>query len=66
MQIELQRLYGDQINLPPDLHTHIEFLDTLNIAGVSHHDLLFANNAPVRVEEEEEVEGAEAGVGAGG
>ena len=29
-----------------ELRDHIKFLETLNIAGVSHHDLLFSKQAP--------------------
>ncbi|MBA0857952.1 hypothetical protein Goshw_019441 [Gossypium schwendimanii] len=36
------------------LETHIKFLETLGIAGVSHHSLLFSKTAPVQVVEEED------------
>lgn len=37
------------------LKVHIEFLESLGIAGVSHHSLLFSKTAPVPVPSEEEV-----------
>ncbi|PPD94200.1 hypothetical protein GOBAR_DD08780 [Gossypium barbadense] len=40
---------GDEL-----LETHIKFLETLGIAGVSHHSLLFSKTAPVQVVEEED------------
>ena len=52
VQLHLQKEHGDQINLSPHLHAHIEFLETQNIVGVSHHDLLFSKDAPERAEEE--------------
>ncbi|GMY12529.1 protein CHROMATIN REMODELING 24 isoform X1 [Fagus crenata] len=36
------------------LKAHIEFLQTLGIAGVSNHSLLFSKTAPVQVVQEEE------------
>ncbi|KAE8735818.1 hypothetical protein F3Y22_tig00000329pilonHSYRG00085 [Hibiscus syriacus] len=36
------------------LENHIKFLETLGIAGVSHHSLLFSKAAPVQVVEEED------------
>ena len=54
VQLHLQKEHGDQINLPPHLQTHIEFLESQNIVGVSHHDLLFSKDAPEREEEEGE------------
>jgi hypothetical protein len=38
------------------LESHIKFLETQGIAGVSHHSLLFSKTATVQVAQEEEDE----------
>lgn len=35
------------------LRSHTEFLETLGIAGISHHSLLYSKTAPVQVVDEE-------------
>lgn len=40
------------------LESHVKFLETLGIAGVSHHSLLFSKTAPIQAiqkDEEEEI-----------
>lgn len=39
----------------PSLKAHTKFLESLGIAGISHHSLLFSRTAPVPVVEEEEL-----------
>ncbi|GAY64932.1 hypothetical protein CUMW_237340 [Citrus unshiu] len=53
-QQQLHEEHGDQHNMDESLEAHIQFLDTLGIAGVSHHSLLFSKTAPVQVVQEEE------------
>ncbi|XP_010459122.1 PREDICTED: protein CHROMATIN REMODELING 24 [Camelina sativa] len=56
-----QMLYKEdckQIKLDETLESHVKFLETLGIAGVSHHSLLFSKTPPVRAMqkyEEEEI-----------
>ncbi|KDO51632.1 hypothetical protein CISIN_1g0015262mg, partial [Citrus sinensis] len=53
-QQQLHEEHGDQHNMDESLEAHIQFLDTLGIAGVSHHSLLFSKTARVQVVQEEE------------
>ncbi|KMT14061.1 hypothetical protein BVRB_4g078890 isoform A [Beta vulgaris subsp. vulgaris] len=55
-QLQLIEEHGDQISLSDFLKTHIKFLESLGIGGVSHHSLLYSKSEPtpaVQVEEEE-------------
>ncbi|XP_059653836.1 protein CHROMATIN REMODELING 24 [Cornus florida] len=55
-QRQLHEEHGHQHSMEVSLKAHIEFLETLGIAGVSHHSLLFSKTATVpAVEEEEEL-----------
>ena len=38
------------------LESHVKFLETLGIAGVSHHSLLFSKTAPIQPIQQDEVE----------
>lgn len=40
----------------PSFKAHTKFLESLGIAGISHHSLLFSKTAPVQVVQEEELE----------
>ncbi|KAL5755404.1 hypothetical protein ACOSP7_023624 [Xanthoceras sorbifolium] len=48
-QQQLHEEHGHQLNMDGSLESHIKFLETLRIAGVSHHSLLFSKTAPVQV-----------------
>ncbi|XP_015891171.3 protein CHROMATIN REMODELING 24 [Ziziphus jujuba] len=53
-----QQLYEEhdcQYLMDESLKSHIKFLQSLGIAGVSHHSLLFSKTAPVHVQDDEEV-----------
>lgn len=54
-QLQLHAEHGHQISMSDDLKTHIKFLESLGIGGVSHHSLLFSKSEPepdVHVEED--------------
>uniref|UniRef100_A0A5B6Z8K9 DNA excision repair protein ERCC-6-like n=1 Tax=Davidia involucrata TaxID=16924 RepID=A0A5B6Z8K9_DAVIN len=53
-QQQLHEEHGQQLKMDECLKAHIEFLETLGIAGVSHHSLLFSKTAPMPVVQEEE------------
>ncbi|XVF14803.1 hypothetical protein REPUB_Repub09cG0092800 [Reevesia pubescens] len=53
-QKQLHEEHDRQHKMDELLETHIKFLETLGIAGVSHHSLLFSKTAPVQVEEGDE------------
>ncbi|XVE83355.1 hypothetical protein DITRI_Ditri16bG0082700 [Diplodiscus trichospermus] len=53
-QKQLHEEHDCQHKMDELLETHIKFLETLGIAGVSHHSLLFSKTAPVQVVEEED------------
>ncbi|XVF58791.1 hypothetical protein PTKIN_Ptkin07bG0094900 [Pterospermum kingtungense] len=53
-QKQLHEEHDCQYKMDDLLETHIKFLETLGIAGVSHHSLLFSKTAPVQVAEEED------------
>ncbi|KAL8537994.1 hypothetical protein ACS0TY_000082 [Phlomoides rotata] len=54
-QQQLLEEHDQQHTMEESLKTHVEFLHTLNIAGVSQHSLLFSKAAPVQgVEIEDE------------
>ncbi|KAK1587650.1 hypothetical protein Q3G72_015382 [Acer saccharum] len=55
-QQQLHEEHGHQLNMDESLGSHIKFLETLGIAGVSHHSLLFSKTAPVQVVEVEDEE----------
>ncbi|KAL2518071.1 Protein CHROMATIN REMODELING 24 [Abeliophyllum distichum] len=55
-QQQLLEEHGQQYTMEESVKAHIEFLENLNIAGVSQHSLLFSKTAPVPdVQIEEEV-----------
>ncbi|KAH0987969.1 hypothetical protein GBA52_015146 [Prunus armeniaca] len=57
ISITQQQLYEEhdsQHTMDESFKSHIEFLETQGIAGVSHHSLLFSKTAPVPVVEEEQ------------
>ncbi|KAL8500924.1 hypothetical protein ACS0TY_020493 [Phlomoides rotata] len=47
-QQQLLEEHDQQHTMEESLKTHVEFLQTLNIAGVSQHSLLFSKAAPVQ------------------
>ncbi|KAL7158007.1 hypothetical protein ABFS83_02G114200 [Erythranthe nasuta] len=56
-QQQLLEEHDEQHIMEPSLKAHVEFLQTLNIAGVSQHSLLFSKAAPVQtieIEDEQE------------
>ncbi|KAK6259126.1 hypothetical protein SCA6_013600 [Theobroma cacao] len=53
-QKQLHEEHDRQHKMDESLETHIKFLETLGIAGVSHHSLLFSKTAPVQVVQEDE------------
>ncbi|XWS44706.1 hypothetical protein CRYUN_Cryun15aG0070800 [Craigia yunnanensis] len=53
-QKQLHEEHDRQHKMDELLETHIKFLETLGIAGISHHSLLFSKTAPVQVVEEED------------
>ncbi|KAL7231043.1 hypothetical protein ACSBR2_009341 [Camellia fascicularis] len=55
-QQQLHEEHDRQHTMNESLKTHIKFLETQGIAGVSHHSLLFSKTAPVPVVQEEEGE----------
>ncbi|CAN7004031.1 unnamed protein product [Brassica oleracea var. botrytis] len=54
-QQQLYEEYYNQIKLDEFLESHVKFLETLGISGVSHHSLLFSKNAPIQQYEVEEI-----------
>ncbi|CAL9244776.1 unnamed protein product [Arabidopsis halleri] len=57
-QQQLYEEHYNQIKLDEKLESHVKFLETLGIAGVSHHSLLFSKTAPIQAiqkDEEEEI-----------
>ncbi|XP_010521188.1 PREDICTED: protein CHROMATIN REMODELING 24 [Tarenaya hassleriana] len=52
-QQQLHEEHYNQIKMDEALESHVKFLETLGIAGVSHHSLLFSKTAPVQVIQEE-------------
>uniref|UniRef100_A0A1J3DHY9 Protein CHROMATIN REMODELING 24 n=1 Tax=Noccaea caerulescens TaxID=107243 RepID=A0A1J3DHY9_NOCCA len=55
-QQQLYEEHYNQIRLDETLESHVKFLETLGIAGVSHHSLLFSKTAPIQPIQQEEVE----------
>ncbi|XP_015573004.2 protein CHROMATIN REMODELING 24 [Ricinus communis] len=55
-QQQLHEEHDHQHKMDESLETHVNFLETLGIAGVSHHSLLFSKTAPVQVVNIEEEE----------
>ncbi|KAJ4715246.1 Chromatin remodeling 24 [Melia azedarach] len=55
-QQQLHEEHDCQHDMDKSLESHIEFLKTLGIAGVSNHSLLFSKTAPVQLAQEEEEE----------
>ncbi|KAI4383534.1 hypothetical protein MLD38_009361 [Melastoma candidum] len=52
-QQQLHDEHDSQHQMSDFLRNHINYLETLGIAGVSHHSLLYSKTAPVQVTEEE-------------
>ncbi|KAJ4897321.1 Protein CHROMATIN REMODELING 24 [Raphanus sativus] len=55
-QQQLYEEHYNQIKLDEFLESHVKFLETLGIAGVSHHSLLFSKTAPIQPIQQDEVE----------
>ncbi|KAL1204052.1 Protein CHROMATIN REMODELING 24 [Cardamine amara subsp. amara] len=55
-QQQLYEEHYNQIKLDEALESHVKFLETLGIAGVSHHSLLFSKSAPVQAIQKDEEE----------
>ncbi|KAL0863004.1 hypothetical protein Bca101_042122 [Brassica carinata] len=55
-QQQLYEEHYNQIKLDEFLESHVKFLETLGIAGVSHHSLLFSKTAPIQPIQQNEVE----------
>ncbi|CAA0411848.1 unnamed protein product [Arabidopsis thaliana] len=55
-QQQLYEEHYNQIKLDEKLETHVKFLETLGIAGVSHHSLLFSKTAPIQAIQKDEEE----------
>ncbi|KAI9394209.1 hypothetical protein POPTR_005G066600v4 [Populus trichocarpa] len=55
-QQQLHEEHDSQHKMDEFLESHIKFLETQGIAGVSHHSLLFSKTATVQVAQEEEDE----------
>ncbi|CAN7023739.1 unnamed protein product [Brassica rapa subsp. trilocularis] len=55
-QQQLYEEHYNQIKLDETLESHVKFLETLGIAGVSHHSLLFSKTAPIQPIQQDEVE----------
>ncbi|KAJ0228663.1 SNF2-related [Hirschfeldia incana] len=55
-QQQLHEEHYNQIKLDEFLESHVKFLETLGIAGVSHHSLLFSKTAPIQPIQQDEVE----------
>lgn len=53
-QQQLHEEHDSQHKMDESLKTHVKFLESLGIAGVSHHSLLFTKTSPVQVVQEEE------------
>ncbi|WZZ50015.1 hypothetical protein YC2023_050122 [Brassica napus] len=54
-QQQLYEEHYNQIKLDEFLESHVKFLETLRISGVSHHSLLFSKTAPIQQNEVEEI-----------
>ncbi|CAN6802525.1 unnamed protein product [Brassica oleracea var. botrytis] len=54
-QQQLYEEHYNQIKLDEFLESHVKFLETLGISGVSHHSLLFSKTAPIQQNEVEEI-----------
>uniref|UniRef100_A0A0D3AX38 Uncharacterized protein n=1 Tax=Brassica oleracea var. oleracea TaxID=109376 RepID=A0A0D3AX38_BRAOL len=54
-QHQLYEEHYNQIKLDEFLESHVKFLETLGISGVSHHSLLFSKTAPIQQNEVEEI-----------
>ncbi|XP_030511508.1 protein CHROMATIN REMODELING 24 isoform X2 [Rhodamnia argentea] len=52
-QQQLYEEHDHQVKMDESLRNHTEFLETLGIAGISHHSLLYSKTAPVQVVDEE-------------
>jgi hypothetical protein len=55
-QQQLYEEHYNQIKLDEKLESHVKFLETLGIAGVSHHSLLFSKTAPIQAIQKDEEE----------
>ncbi|XP_011088229.1 protein CHROMATIN REMODELING 24 [Sesamum indicum] len=56
-QQQLLEEHDHQHTMEESLRAHVEFLETLNIAGISQHNLLFSKAAPLQAVEIEEEAG---------
>ncbi|KAI7746430.1 hypothetical protein M8C21_015338 [Ambrosia artemisiifolia] len=54
-QQQLHEEHDCEHKMDPSLKAHTKFLESLGIAGISHHSLLFSRTAPVQAVEEEEL-----------
>ncbi|XP_076947396.1 protein CHROMATIN REMODELING 24-like [Bidens hawaiensis] len=54
-QQQLYEEHDSEHTMDPSLKVHTKFLESLGIAGISHHSLLFSRTAPVPVVDEEEL-----------
>lgn len=53
-QLQLHAEHGHQISMSGYLETHIKFLESLGIGGVSHHSLLYSKSEPAPIAQVEE------------
>ncbi|KAL0429201.1 UNVERIFIED_CONTAM: protein CHROMATIN REMODELING 24 [Sesamum radiatum] len=60
-QQQLLEEHDHQHTMEESLRAHVEFLETLNIAGISQHNLLFSKAAPLQAVEIEEEAGRSRG-----
>ncbi|KAM0069360.1 putative DNA helicase chromatin remodeling SNF2 family [Helianthus debilis subsp. tardiflorus] len=54
-QQQLHEEHDSEHTMDPSLKVHTKFLESLGIAGISHHSLLFSRTAPVQPVAEEEL-----------
>ncbi|KAK1367039.1 Chromatin remodeling 24 [Heracleum sosnowskyi] len=54
-QQQLHDEHDGQLKMEKTLEKHLKFVESLGIAGVSHHSLLFSKTAPVVAVQEEEI-----------
>ncbi|XP_017258887.1 protein CHROMATIN REMODELING 24 isoform X2 [Daucus carota subsp. sativus] len=54
-QQQLHDEHDGQLKMDESLEKHLKFVESLGIAGVSHHSLLFSKTAPVAAVQEEEI-----------
>ncbi|XP_074350911.1 protein CHROMATIN REMODELING 24 isoform X1 [Apium graveolens] len=54
-QQQLHEEHDGQLKMEKSLEKHLKFVESLGIAGVSHHSLLFSKTAPVEAVQDEEI-----------